>query len=321
MRFAKPSGKIIAFAILVAFFVFVVIGFNLYAEKIGEKEKDNSEDTLISGFSVRDNFPTNSTDSDKDGLDDWEEKIWRTDPFNPDTDGDGTPDGEEVDNKRNPRSPLDNDRLTFSEIEIFNKKYEEEAQNVANLNTTEALNNLVFGGINLQSFQELSPSAQEEILRTKVSDARKTVQFIEPYTMFDLIVLDNPTNEQYANYGNEFAEKLLFVYLGLVENDENLDLFKIIENYQDVASDLIKIAVPEDFIDDHLIVANGLNKVAQTFSSMLDYQNDPARALLASQEMTVVQEEVTSVLIKYDEFFRENDIIFNEEDLGSALWN
>lgn len=41
-------------------------------------------------------------DSDSDGLKDWEEKIYGTDPNNPDTDGDGTPDGEEIKAGRNP---------------------------------------------------------------------------------------------------------------------------------------------------------------------------------------------------------------------------
>lgn len=42
------------------------------------------------------------TDSDDDGLYDWEEQLWKTDPHNPDSDGDGTPDGVEVRGSRNP---------------------------------------------------------------------------------------------------------------------------------------------------------------------------------------------------------------------------
>ena len=48
-------------------------------------------------------------DVDNDGLPQWEEEIYGTDPQNKDTDGDGTPDGEEVRNRRNPlvRGPDD----------------------------------------------------------------------------------------------------------------------------------------------------------------------------------------------------------------------
>ncbi len=41
-------------------------------------------------------------DSDNDGLPDWQEILWKTDPRNPDTDGDKTTDGEEIKQKRNP---------------------------------------------------------------------------------------------------------------------------------------------------------------------------------------------------------------------------
>ena len=44
-------------------------------------------------------------DSDNDGLIDELEKIYGTDPNNPDTDGDGFKDGEEVEKGYNPTGP------------------------------------------------------------------------------------------------------------------------------------------------------------------------------------------------------------------------
>jgi len=41
-------------------------------------------------------------DSDNDGLKDWEEELYKTDPFSPDTDGDGYLDGEEINSGHNP---------------------------------------------------------------------------------------------------------------------------------------------------------------------------------------------------------------------------
>ena len=51
-------------------------------------------------------------DSDKDGLKNWEEALWGTDPNNSDTDGDGTPDGEEVGLGRNPTIKGPNDKVS-----------------------------------------------------------------------------------------------------------------------------------------------------------------------------------------------------------------
>lgn len=54
---------------------------------------------------------TNSFDTDGDGLLDWEEALWGTDPNNPDADGDGTSDGAEVAAHRNPKKAGPNDSL------------------------------------------------------------------------------------------------------------------------------------------------------------------------------------------------------------------
>lgn len=51
----------------------------------------------------------NTADSDQDGLKDWEEAIWHTDPEKSDSDGDGMTDGQEVAENRNPLKPGSND--------------------------------------------------------------------------------------------------------------------------------------------------------------------------------------------------------------------
>ena len=53
-----------------------------------------------------------TTDTDNDGLKDWEEAIYGTDPRNPDTDGDQTQDGTEVTGSRDPLIKGPDDSLT-----------------------------------------------------------------------------------------------------------------------------------------------------------------------------------------------------------------
>ncbi len=53
----------------------------------------------------------NQKDSDGDGLLDWEEKIYGTDPQNPDTDGDGYKDGDEIATNHNPLKKAPGDSL------------------------------------------------------------------------------------------------------------------------------------------------------------------------------------------------------------------
>ncbi len=55
-------------------------------------------------------------DSDNDGLKDWEETVYGTDPNKPDTDGDGTKDGDEIAQKRNPKKPGPEDTADASMV-------------------------------------------------------------------------------------------------------------------------------------------------------------------------------------------------------------
>ena len=52
-----------------------------------------------------------NSDVDHDGLPDWQEQIYGSDPCNPDTDGDGYPDGLEVAAGYDPTKPAPNDKL------------------------------------------------------------------------------------------------------------------------------------------------------------------------------------------------------------------
>ncbi len=70
-------------------------------------------------------LPAADEDADKDGLNNQQEVIWGSDPFNPDTDGDGFKDGEEVNSGHNPLVPgpddvvgVDNFTQQFSELAL-----------------------------------------------------------------------------------------------------------------------------------------------------------------------------------------------------------
>src|SRR3989344_8258983 len=60
---------------------------------------------------------TGDIDTDSDGLKDWEEALFKSDPNNKDTDGDGTEDDEEVKLGRNPTLAGPNDKLPNPDIQ------------------------------------------------------------------------------------------------------------------------------------------------------------------------------------------------------------
>lgn len=80
-------------------------GFSVESET--EKEKEISQQKALANRS----FSNQGKDSDYDGLADWEETIYKTDPKNPDTDNDGYLDGEEVKAGYSPTDPAANDKI------------------------------------------------------------------------------------------------------------------------------------------------------------------------------------------------------------------
>ncbi len=104
----KPIGTLVREIILVIGIVIVVAGgVWLFSPKT---EQRPTATNLVEKTSTKEKQTAPAfLDTDGDGLLDWEEALWGTDPKNKDTDRDGTSDGEEVALHRNPKKagPMD----------------------------------------------------------------------------------------------------------------------------------------------------------------------------------------------------------------------
>jgi hypothetical protein len=105
------------FKVVTPIFAVIVIGFALWSG-FHQKNTSISDEMNKNSTSTDQNLSDSSAsaDTDHDGLRNWEETIWKTDPNNPDTDGDGTPDGEEVNEGRDPAKKGPGDTLSIDDI-------------------------------------------------------------------------------------------------------------------------------------------------------------------------------------------------------------
>ncbi|TSC68387.1 MAG: hypothetical protein G01um101472_10 [Parcubacteria group bacterium Gr01-1014_72] len=109
-------------------------------------------------------------DTDGDGLKDWEESLWQTNPREADTDADGTADGEEVRTGRNParRGPDD----------AFTEKAAAQGQSgeTEELSTTERVSREFFARYLSLKEAGVSLSAEESggIIKDAIQSAGKT---------------------------------------------------------------------------------------------------------------------------------------------------
>lgn len=200
-------------------------------------------------------------DSDGDGLRDWEEVLWKTDPFSVDTDGDGTNDGDEVAAQRDPtiKGPAD----------ILDKGHTENSTN----KISEAIIDSYLKTDGKTTLD--SKDVVNEILKNTYI-ATKSVT----YTKEDLKKTTNSLSD-IKEYGNSVArafsaiqptsqnELTVFAY-ALRTNDEysirNLD--PIIKNYKEILSGLLLVKTPSELSAKHLELVNSMNKVIGDIEGM-----------------------------------------------------
>ena len=114
MHNLMPQNKSKKFSVLVAIFVLfagvIFGGFLVLKSKSGSASISQQIGYLLN-VNGNNSGSENDSDTDNDGLKNWEEKIYGTDPDNPDTDSDGYLDGEEVASGYDPAKKAPNDEL------------------------------------------------------------------------------------------------------------------------------------------------------------------------------------------------------------------
>ena len=97
-----------------------VIGFFIFQSKPGQLSLNFKNEEINPNIVL-----SSSQDSDSDGLKNWEEELWNTNPNEPDTDKDGAPDGQEIKENRDPTLPWPNDKITPDQkLEVKNQSIE-----------------------------------------------------------------------------------------------------------------------------------------------------------------------------------------------------
>jgi hypothetical protein len=256
-------------------------------------------------------------DTDRDGLKNWEEVLWKTNPNVADTDSDGTGDGEEIAFGRDPLVSGPNDYLDGI---LFDGT---ETQNIAiNLigSYVETLNTDSPGPINTQKI--VDKALENEITRP----------FVITYDSTDLHYTGNST-EDYRVYGNNFAslfsyfenspDEMSIVLRAMQSNDENdlVDIDIVVGNYQSFLSNLLVMNVPKDLGDAHLSVVNSLSTLIADINGMKLLFVDP---VIASKSILRYQNNARIVqisLIQIIEEIRSSGVEYSTDEIGYALVN
>jgi len=342
----KKARKILA--VLIVLILGTVGIYALIGPQFTSRLTDLS-DTRIEAGKQTENQTKLAKDSDEDGLKDWEEIFYKTDPQNPDTDGDGTLDGEEVAKNRDPLKAGPGDKLaepekidsaTAADAMPAAELLQEAAQK--NVNLTDYFVQKFLGSGGLDGLQTLlEPGADQ-----KFSDEFITyIQKLSPYEPFSEksipdsgISINNDSNDAaIKNYFNSVAgiyekyvpslqgaDEMEFLANALEEeNRELLDaITPIIEARENIVGDLKKLSAPRTIATLHKQELWYAHKGTEQIK--LIQAADPKDAVYALVVMSArikMRREATEFhTVTIPEWLKARGITFSEDDKAVLLY-
>lgn len=261
-------------------------------------------------------------DTDSDGLHDWEETLWGTDPKNPDTDGDGALDGEEVVANRNPRIAGPDDALGV------------EAELAAEYNATNTTDRVArdFFGQYVALKQQGVPLTKETQtqLVASVTDAIPNVANEDAYAIADLTLISDDSGKSVQQYGNTIgdilarhtpkssAHELDIFAQALQAEDESLllGLDPIIEGYAGVIEEMAVMPVPVSGAKAHVSFLNELVRMHMVISKMRSVYDDPMQTLAVMGEYETYLATFSQSLKTVGLYIESKGVSFTREDPG-----
>ncbi len=241
-------------------------------------------------------------DTDGDGVLDWEEGLWGTDPRKKDTNDDGIPDSVEIENLKKQETqnqqgePLLQDEKNLTETDKFSREF---FATVATLNQN--------GQIDQATVNKLSESLANNIQNSPpkkvfvISDLKvikdDSVQAVKKYSD----TLKN-TNIKYQT-----DNTVLDILQRFIVDENTVDvrvlseLDPIIEQTNKIIGTLTKISIPQSLASLHLDFINGLQRLSENLSNIQLYDTDAIVALSAISQYdknTTILESAVSNLEK-----------------------
>ncbi|NQV93258.1 hypothetical protein HQ403_02040 [Candidatus Kaiserbacteria bacterium] len=221
---------------------------------------------------------TVAIDSDSDGLKDWEEILFGTDPQNPDTDGDGILDGEENSDEIKSSGGIDRSKID-------------------ELPGTEKLAFQLFEGyIDLKKRRYLGTNIEENFVAGLVESSLPTILY-KTYTEDD-VVIDTQEQQDSKVRARTYRTALneAWVPLFSVTEDELITFAQIVDGgdkngftklefaksaYEDTISNMLLVSVPIEAVEIHVDILNAFSFFSGVLDTMIHVEDDPLTALVA----------------------------------------
>lgn len=255
-------------------------------------------------------------DSDGDGLKDWEEQLWNTDPHNPDTDGDGTRDGEEIARGRNPLKAAPNDSLTET---LLTKKgaLTPSKQPQKELTLTDKIARDLFVTYLQQKKDGTDPDIlKDQVVSSLIQELQDPVPLVDVFSEKNIVINSDTSPETIQSYikdlesitAQEFKNKhitknelsVLMEAMNKMEKTGNSESFnqfqKYITGYENTVNKMKTLAVPQRYIPYHLSLINIFHNLTKINRDFMNFPLDPITGLAAINQYNLESSRITQTL-------------------------
>jgi hypothetical protein len=268
-------------------------------------------------------------DSDSDGLKDWEEALWKTDPKNADSDADGTSDGEEVRTSRNPAMHGPDDSLVDHPI-----RTSDTWTNDKSLTETDKFSRALFTRYMTlkQAGVPLDAGSQTNIIQSMLNE--ETGIEAKIYKASDIKTTRDENEASIRRYGNDVGA-IILRYSTQTENEgvilrhsletndpkelQKLDV--IISGYKNIFNEMLKMNVPASAQYTHLDLINSMSSLIVSIEGMRKVFTDPVLAMRSVQQYPESAKKMAEAFIGVKNYFLKKNITYLPEESGYAYMN
>lgn len=332
MVVSLPSKKI--FFLIVACLVGVsAISFAVYSTKDSNIQNGNST-TLANSKEKALDFVTqaikdsNNKDEDGDGLYNWEETLWGTDPKNPDSDNDGTGDGEEVRLGRNPSKAGPDDKIQSIDLKEKNTGKEAELENTETAKISrELFANYMFAK---KTGAEIDANIQNQIIRQTLTGNSTSLGY-KRYSANDIRTVPDA---DYKRYGNDLGLALyesstqnavseIDILYNALTQERPADIAKldpIIADYTNILNKLSLVAVPSSLLGYHLELINSISRFSADIKNFRMIFEDPVVGVTGVSNYYADLDALKVALERLKLVFKNKGVIFETAEAGYTFF-
>jgi len=267
------------------------VGFAIFTTQQSSESIDTEQPVAVVGKS-----PTTTLgDADNDGVPDWKEILWGTDPENPDTDGDGVSDGDEIAAGVNPKKS-GSDPVTSASY-VAPKA----------LTSSEALARELFAGYaQIKQGGTFDASQVDTVITNIINQNTPTTNSAPPlYSVTNLSIAKEDSASTRATYRSKVDAISLKTYA--VPESELITVKKLLDTgdavhintlrsdakiYRGIVQDLLKVPVPSSYATTHVTLINSFNATASAVMRLADSTNDSYEILYAVQNYLTVGDQL-----------------------------